>query len=149
MGPRPTCVLAFTFLTAIGLAHEVNAQTTISGALTGVVTDQSNAVVPNAAVELKDDAKGITQSTRTDREGVYRFFFLAPARYILTVTHDGFRKQTRAVSVLLGPPVTVNVALGVAKVSSELTVIGEAPLIQAENGDVSTMMNRKEISEVP
>src|SRR6202049_2213052 len=95
MGPRPICVLAFTFLIAIGLAHELNAQTTISGALTGVVTDQSNAVVPNAAVELKDNAKGITQTTKTDREGVYRFFFFAPASYMLTVTHE--RSEERRV----------------------------------------------------
>jgi len=59
--------------------HALYAQTTISGGLTGVVTDRSGAVVPNTYVEIKDDAKGITQVTNTDQEGVYRFYFLAPA----------------------------------------------------------------------
>ena len=52
-------------------------------------------------------------------------------------------------SVLLGPPGTVNIALAIAKTSSEITVTGEAPSIQAENGDVSTTMNQRQISEVP
>src|SRR3984893_7213902 len=111
--------------------------------------DPSSAVVPDVSVEIADNAKGTAQSTKTDREGVYQFFFLAPARYTLTVTRDGFRKERRAVTVLVGPPVTVNVALELAKESTTVNVTGEAPLIQAENGDVSTTMNQEQISGVP
>lgn len=113
------------------------------------MTDPSHAVVPDVDVEINDDRKGNVQSTRTDREGVYRFFFLAPSPYTLTVTHPGFQEEGRAVNVLLGPPGTVNVALEIAKTSSEITVTDEVPNIQAENGDVSTTMNQKQISEVP
>ena len=114
-----------------------------------MVTDRTHAVLPNAQVEIKDAAKGTTQSTNTDNQGVYRFFFLAPSTYTLTVEGEGFRKESRIVNVLLGPPVTVNVILEIAKASSEVTVTDEAPLIQAENGDVSATMNQKQISEVP
>ena len=103
----------------------------------------------NADVEIKDNSKGITQSAKTDRDGVYRFFFVAPARYTLKVTHQGFGAESRTVNVLLGPPVTVNVSLEVAKASTEITVSDEAPLIQAENGDASATMSEKQISEVP
>ena len=126
------------------------AQTTTSGGLAGVVTDPSSAVVSNADVEIKDSSKGTTQSTKTDHEGVYRFFFLAPTRYTLIVSHVGFKTANRAaVNVLLGPPVSVNVTLQLAKVRASVTVTAETPLIQAENGDVSTTMNSKQISEVP
>jgi hypothetical protein len=80
---------------------------------------------------------------------VYRFFFLAPERYTLAVRASGFRKESRAVNVLLGPPVSVNVTLAIAHTSTTVTVMKEAPLIQAENGDVSATMNQKQISEVP
>ena len=105
--------------------------------------------MPNAIVEIRDEAKATTQTTKTDREGVYQFFFLAPGRYTLTAAHEGFQKERRAVQVLLGPPCTVNITLEIAKASSEITVRDDAPLIQAENGDVSATMNQKEISEVP
>src|SRR5215470_7060982 len=48
---RPTQCLLSIVLLAGSLANELNAQTTTSGGLTGVVTDQSQAVVPNADVE--------------------------------------------------------------------------------------------------
>ena len=77
---------------------------------------------------------------------MYRFFFLHPRRYTLTVMHDGFRTRSTAVNVLLGPPVTVNVTLEIARESTTVKVTGEAPLIQAENGDVSTTLNQKQIA---
>lgn len=125
------------------------AQTTTSGGLAGVVTDSSHAVVPDVDVEIKDNVKGTTQSTKTDQQGGYRFFFVAPARYTLIVTHIGFQTEKRVVNVLLGPAVSVNVILQVAKTTTTFTVTTEAPLIQAENGDVSATMNQKQISEVP
>src|SRR5580704_18260330 len=135
------------FLLAISFANGVGeAQTTTSGAVTGVVTDQSGAVVPNADVEIRDVNKGTTESSETDRDGVYRFFFLSPSQYTLTVEHDRFRKESRRVTVLLETPVTVNITLEIAKADSEITVTGETPVIQADNGDVSITMSQKQIS---
>jgi len=53
------------------------------------------------------------------------------------------------VNIPLGPPVTANVTLELAKASTTIKVMGEAPLVQAENGDFSTTISQKEISEVP
>jgi hypothetical protein len=131
------------------MSVDVWPQTTTSGGLTGVVTDQSNAVLLNSIVEIKDNAKGTTEATKTDREGVYRFFFLPPGKYSLKVAHDGFREERRLVNVLLGPPVTVNVTLEIVQVSHKITVTGEAPPIQAENGDVSSTVSQRQISELP
>ena len=136
-------------LLALSYPGMLTAQTTTSGGLTGVVTDQSGAVLPNTEVQVKDNSKGTMQSTKTDRDGVYRFFFLAPSTYTLTVTHDRFREETRNVSVILGPPVTLNVSLEIAAASSEITVTGEAPQLQTENGDVLVTMNPEQIAEVP
>jgi hypothetical protein len=129
--------------------HDSHAQTTTSGGLTGVVTDASHAIVPDAAVEIKDNTKGTNQSAKTDHDGVYQFFFLAPGRYVLRVTRSGFQEDSRAVNIPLGPPVTANVTLEIAKTGTTVTVMGEAPLVQAENGDFSTTISQKQISEVP
>jgi hypothetical protein len=148
-GFRPMRLLFAALLLAVSLSSELAAQTTTSGGLIGVVTDPSGAVVLDADVEIKNNSKVTTQSMKTDREGVYRFFFLAPARYTLTVSHDGFRTENRAVNVLLGPAVSVNVTLQIPKATASVSVTAEAPLIHAENGDVSTTMNQKQISELP
>lgn len=145
---RPSLLFS-AILSLVCLPHDIGGQTTTSGALTGVVSDQSGAVLSSANVEIRDNYKGNVQSTKTDRAGVYRFFFLAPSDYTLTVTHDGFSKMSQAVNVLLGPAGSVNVVLEIARASSEITVIGEVPILQAENGDVSATMNPQQISEVP
>jgi Carboxypeptidase regulatory-like domain len=146
--PISVLLLAVLFVTT-SPANKVNAQTATSGGLTGVVTDPSHALVPGAAVEIKDNAKGTTLSAKTDREGVCRFFFLAPETYTLTVTHAGFRRESRMANVLLEPPVTVNVTLELATERTTVNVTGEAPLIQSENGDVSTTMNQQQVAEIP
>ena len=150
MSLRPISVSLFVgiFLTAFFL-NRLNAQTTTSGGVTGVVTDQSLSVLPNADVEIRDINKGTTKSTKTDRDGVYRFFFLSPSQYTLTVVHHGFRKESRSVTVLLGTPVTVNITLEIAKANTQLVVTAEAPLVEADNGDVSITLSQRQISELP
>ncbi|HKU24648.1 MAG TPA: carboxypeptidase regulatory-like domain-containing protein, partial [Candidatus Sulfotelmatobacter sp.] len=142
-------LIVLAMLAAVSLWNDVRAQTTTSGGLSGFVTDRSNAGVPDANVEARDNTKGTAQTTKTDREGVYRFSFLAPATYVLSVTHEGFRQENRTIRVVLGPPVTANVTLEVATASAEVTVIGEAPLVNAENGDASATVSQKQIAEVP
>jgi hypothetical protein len=96
-----------------------------------------------ADVEIRNTSKGTTQSARTDREGGYRFSFLAPARYTLSVALTGFETENCAVDVLLGPPVAVNVTLRVAQARTLVSVTAEAPLVRSDDGDVSTTFTRR------
>ena len=147
--PKRSRLLLCLLSAPISFLPNITAQTTTSGALNGVVTDQTRAVVPNAKVVITDPTRGLSQSQKTDHEGVYRFSFLAPGRYALSVSHAGFQEEKRVVNVLLGPPVSVNVTLEVAKTHDVITVSSEAPLIQAENGDVSATVSTRQISEEP
>lgn len=149
---RHTC-LCLVFLLALWLlvipSHELRAQTTTSGGFTGVVTDPSDAVVPDANVELKNNARGTTLPARTNAEGVYLFSFLLPSRYTLTVAHPGFQTTKHVPNVFLGTPATLNIRLAIASASTIVNVTEEGPLIRAENGDASTTMNRLQVSELP
>jgi Carboxypeptidase regulatory-like domain len=93
-------VTLFFFLHSIQYSRT---QTTTSGELTGVVSDPTGAVVPDANVAIRDTTKGTTQATKTDTRGVYQFFFVAPGNYALTVSHHGFREERQKINVLLGP----------------------------------------------
>jgi hypothetical protein len=138
-----------TLLLVVSVSRELNSQTTVSGGLAGIVTDPDNALVLDADVQLKDNARETVQVTKTNREGMYHFFFLLPGRYTLTVTHVGFRDETGSIDIPLGPPISVNVHLEIAGARTSVTISDEAPLINAENGDVSTVMNQKYISQLP
>src|SRR5712691_9439798 len=99
----------YCFLLLLVLVCRMQAQTTTSGALAGVVIDQTDAVVTDAAVQINDLSKGSAQSTKTDREGIYQFSFLRPGRYTLTVMHAGFQEERRSLTIQVGPPATVNI----------------------------------------
>ena len=144
-----TALLIFILLLASLFSNKLNAQTTSSGGLTGVVSDPSRAVVPDAIVELKDNAKGDTQSTRTNAEGEYLYSFLRPGNFTLTVTHPGFKVTSRVLDISLGPPATMNVQLALESDRTTVLVTEDSPFIKAENGDVSTTMNQFQVSQVP
>ena len=96
------CLLGL--LLNLHLSEGFGAQSTTSGELTGVVSDSSHAVVADASVEISDNSKGMYRVAKTDRDGMFRFSFLAPGSYSLSVSHPGFRKERRNINVLLGPP---------------------------------------------
>src|ERR1700746_3033029 len=73
-------ILSFSLLPP----NSANAQNATSGGLTGIVIDPSGAAVPDASVELRDNAKGISQTKRTNLDGEYLFSFVAPGLYTLT-----------------------------------------------------------------
>ena len=144
-----TTVLTSILLLGSLSSRELNAQTTSSGGLRGVVSDPSGAVVAGAIVELKDNGKGDTQSTRTNAEGEYLYSFLRPGSFTLTFTKPGFRATGRIVDISLGPPVTMNIQLVLESDRTTVLVTEEGPLIKAENGDVSTTMSQLQVSQVP
>ena len=146
---RPFIMRSVLVLLSLTLSDGVSAQNATSGELTGFVIDPSGEVVPDAKVELRDNAKGISQTTNSNPDGEYVFSFVPPGNYTLTVTHSGFRETMQTLHVSLGPPITLNVRLVIAGASTTVTVTGEMPLIHAENGDASSTVSRLQVEEMP
>ena len=125
------------------------AQTQTTGDVAGVVTDASGAVVPAAKVVLKSNDRGTSQDITTSKDGVYRFFLLAPGSYTVTASAAGFQTSQQVVQVSLGQIATADVHLTVGSSNSTVTVTEEAPLIESENGNVSSTLSEKQIQEMP
>ncbi len=125
------------------------AQTSTTGDITGVVSDPSGSVVPNATVTLKDETKGVTQQSTSNAQGTYRFYLLTPGPYTVSVTAAGFQTTSRRVDVAVGQVETVGMQLTLGASSSSVTVTEAAPLLQTDNGDTSTTLNQQQIANVP
>jgi len=146
---QPLGILSVLLLMGLSLSEGMSAQTSTSGGLTGVVTDPSEALVPNAKVELRDNAKGISQAETTNSDGAYLFSLVAPGNYTLTVTHAGFRTVSKKLDISPGTASTLNIKLVIAGAGSTVKVTEEAPLIHAENGDASSTMSGLQVAQVP
>jgi len=59
--------------------------------VTGIVTDQTGAVVAGAKIALTDPATGATKVTVSGTTGLYDIAGLNPAKYNMSVTAPGFQ----------------------------------------------------------
>src|SRR5581483_5203718 len=125
------------------------AQSTISGDITGIVTDPTGAVLPNAPVSLKNNSTGATSSTNTNGAGVYRFSLLAPGSYTVTVTPQGFQEVKRSVNVTVGQASTLNLQAAISGGGQTVEVTAEGGVLQTQNADVSTTFTSAQISQLP
>jgi len=143
-------VIAFALLVALSIGSvRLAAQTNNTGDVAGVVTDQSSAVVPDAKVTLKDNQKGGTQDSKTNKDGAYRFSLLSPGTYTISATAPGFSTESRIVEVTVGQIANLNFQLAVGTSSTTVTVTESAPLLQTENGNVATTLSNLQIQNVP
>src|SRR5512137_1426792 len=117
------------FVLALGLFLFVSAasgQVSITGKITGVVTDASGAAVPNATVTVKSTALMASRSMSSQADGSYLFDLLPPGTYSLTAAASGFKtaEQTNIV-ITAGFTATVNAKLAVGEITQTVTVEGE------------------------
>ncbi len=121
-----------------------------TGALAGLVTDATGAVVPNAVVTLTNKETGATRTVESDSEGFYSAPSLPAGEYEVKVTAKGFSVFLRAATVLTGSTTTVNVSLQVGQTSEIVTVTGAtAAAINYESHTVQGVVTRQQIDSLP
>ncbi len=150
---RKTCllaVIAIVVLTGMTLfPSSAYAQSTTTGDVTGIVTDPSGAVVPNAQVTLTNPETGATQTRTTNAQGVYRFPLLNPGSYTVSISAAGFQPVKQTVAVVIGQVSTANIQAPLATTSQTVEVTAESGVVQTENGNVVTTFTPQQIANMP
>jgi len=82
----------FVFVCLLGFAWVPCYAQTITGTLSGPVTDGTGAAIPGATVRVVNTATGIANETTTDETGNYIFPLLPPATYNRVVQMTGFKR---------------------------------------------------------
>ena len=99
------------------------AQSTNTGMIVGVVTDASNAIVPNATVTITLKSTGSSRSTVTDSQGRYVFADVDPGTYDITISKTGFSSTVISnQTVQIGTQLTENAKMQLGSVSTTVTV---------------------------
>ena len=134
----------FLVLACAGLFAQANSE------ITGVVTDQTGAVVSGAKITLTDPATGVMKSTVSDGAGLYDIPGLNAANYNLKVTANSFETyQQKGVVVDISRNFRVDVKLTVGKETETVTVEADALAVQGDSNVVSTLINEQQITELP
>ncbi len=119
------------------------------GVMTGTVTDQTGAVVPNATVEVSN-AKGFKKTVTTNAQGVYVVSGLGPGTYDISISAPNFKAfQTSSMSVAAGATIPLDSSLEPAGEKTEVNVqAGGAAHIETENAEVSGTITQKEATNL-
>jgi len=132
------------FSTGRGLAQTVN------GSFRGTVVDQSGAAVPHAVVKITNEGTGVSRQTSTDATGGYVLPEIPPGVYTFTVSFQGFATlENKGVTLLVNQNATLDFTLQPGAVRQEVTVTGQASLVNVTNSTISTVVESKEVEQLP
>ena len=131
-------------------ASMLQGQTTVTGAITGNVSDSSNAAVSGATVQVMNTGTGVTNQAVTDNSGSYRVNGLLPGMYSVTVDKPGFEQFTQqGIKIDAGSGVRIDAVLSVGRVSTGVVVTGQAPILQTDTAEVSQDIQAQQINALP
>jgi len=120
------------------------------GSITGVVTDSTGAVVPHAAITLRDTDTGLVLKSTADGNGIYTFSPIKIGNYTVSATAQGFQTTTQEnVHLDVQQRLSVNLALKPGAVSETVTVTTAPPLMQTQESSVGQVMSAQTINNVP
>ncbi len=147
---RQRIFLVVALLLCASISVAVFAQSTTEGGISGTVTDQSKAVVPNAKVTVVNAGTNRETTATTDEAGRFRVGGLQPGTYTVTVTAANFAPFKVANAVVeVGLVTNIEATLAVAGKTETVEVSAEAPVINTTSHDFSVNMNETAINELP
>ncbi len=120
------------------------------GTITGIVTDQSGAVIPGVTITVTNVATGVTNPVVSNAAGVYSVQQLQAGLYRLVAEKDGFKKFSQTnIAVQVGGTIPLDVALTVGSKTETVTVTAEAPLLERDTSDTGASVTTREVEDLP
>jgi len=149
--------MSFPFNKLLGAAAMVICMTaagaaqTITGSVTGTVTDPTGAVVPGAKVTATNVDTGVSVTDTTNESGIYNIRFLQIGKYTVLAEAGGFTKQSFGpFSLEINQIAKADFKLAVGGDTTKVEVSeGLAPLLDTEDSSIATTLTANTIQNIP
>src|SRR5262249_54741240 len=132
------CLLALAFCPASMLAQQG------TSTMIGAISDPGEAAIPDAALELTEQATGAVRNLVTSPTGLFRFIDLPPGKYALRIRAAGF-KVFEVNSIELASSETRDLG----KVVMQMGVVNETVSVTADTTPVQTASSERGASIRP
>lgn len=119
----------FTILIVL-LLLSAGADAQLTGSLTGLIQDQTGAVIPGATITLKGPS---VFTARSDKEGHYAFTVIPEGSYSLTAAMSGFASIVHnTISIRHGKPIVINMTMMIEGIQADVTVSADSQQVGLE-----------------
>src|SRR5437588_11736929 len=120
----------------------------VTGNISGSVTDPNGAVVAGASVTLVNDQTKDKRDQVTNDSGRFNFASVQPGVYALRIEHAGFETLLRTKVVLSANEGLAlgDIALKTGQVTETVTVASEGQVVEKESSDLTARLTSDQIS---
>ena len=144
----------FTFMAVTAMIFtgiHAAAQSSVSGSISGTVTDASGAVIQNAAVTVRNTDRGQDiRSLTTNSAGFYSAASLPLGTYTVRIVAPGFRAEAVTGLVLhANDALTLNRALVPGGNNETVMVTAAEAQVNLENASSEGLINAEQLNEMP
>jgi hypothetical protein len=121
---------------------------TLTGTITGKVTDEQGGVLPGVTVTLTGSQGSSIQVS--DAKGEFRFIGLTPGTYSVKSEIQGFRpKQQQNLDLAIGKTIDVTLAMAVGGVTEQVDVVANAVVIDTTTTAVDNNLSPTLLTSIP
>src|SRR5712671_5152141 len=147
-GAKVRCVvLLLSFMLSPYSAFVVSADT--GGSISGAVTDQTGAVVPDTTVTALNLDTTVQQTTKTNSNGSYTLTNLPVGRYEIEIIREGFKPYKRTGLVIdVNAALREDIALTMGEQSEEVVVSDTAVRVETESSQMGDVVTGTQITSV-
>ena len=119
------------------------------GGLRGSIKD-AGGVIPGVEVTLTNEQTNVKRSVVTNERGEYVFANIDPATYNVKATLQGYKTVDRGgIRIATQQFLTLDLTLEVGAITENVTVTGEAPLIDTSNASTGTVLDSAALQTLP
>ncbi len=140
-----TLVILVGFASAL-LARTAGAQS-LTGSVSGKVTDQQGAALPGVTVTLT--GKMGTKTATTDDKGDYRFLGLEPGPYVVKADLSSFAPKEQPAQVSVGEETSVNVTLSIGGRTETVEVVANSLSVDTTTTKTDTAISQDLLFSMP
>ncbi|MGD0939866.1 MAG: TonB-dependent receptor [Terracidiphilus sp.] len=145
----PRRILALLGLFALIMATPIFAQSD-RATIVGTIKDSMSAVMPGAQVRVTNVGTNAVETVITDETGSFRVGNLPVGNYSVTISKSGFKTlERKGITLLIGQVAEIDGSLQIGGTTETVEVVSAAPILQAEDSQVSTNLNAEAESELP
>jgi hypothetical protein len=138
------------FLLVLMLTFAPALRAEVGGKITGIVKDQSGAVIAGASVIATNSATGVKQATQTDQDGVFTFPVLPVGQYQIDATADGFKPyRTTGLVIDIDSALVVDVTLQLKEQDQSIVVTENDAQVETTDTELGQVLGTKKVTEIP